>query len=41
MRVGPFWRQYPTSTTTGGLAWRWCYLWLDSAGDVTMIEWIQ
>jgi hypothetical protein len=38
--VGPLWRQVPTTTTTT-TDWAWCYLWLDSQGRVSAIEWCR
>jgi hypothetical protein len=40
MRVGPFWRQIPSATTTCMAEWRWCYLWLDEQGRTYAVEWM-
>lgn len=40
MRVGPFLRKYPTTTTTITM-WKWCYLTLDGEGNIMVIEWIS
>lgn len=37
--VGPFLRQRPSTSTTF-IDWCWCYLYLDSSGQVAAIEWI-
>lgn len=36
--VGPLKRLYPT-TSANCLQWRWCYLWLNEAGETVAIEW--
>lgn len=41
MRFGPVWRQYPTTTTTGGTAWCRCYIWLDWQGQIFATEWLD
>jgi hypothetical protein len=38
MWIGPFWRQRPT-TVTSHETWGWCYVYLNSRGEVGMIEW--
>lgn len=38
--AGPFWRQRPTAATVCS-EWGWCYIYLDSQGRVSAIEWLS
>jgi hypothetical protein len=38
--VGPFWRQKPSAITTFQ-KWGWCYLYLNSQGQICAFEWIS
>jgi hypothetical protein len=38
--IGPFLRPRP-SAATAIVNWQWCYLWLNTAGHVVAIDWIE